>query len=252
MSTSTLVTRPTAAPATVVQPLLIANGTVEAMKWLALAAMTIDHVNKHLLQGGVAWMFGIGRLAMPIFVFVLAYNLMRPSVHGGARHDRIVRRLLLWAVVATPLYIALNGLLPLNILFMLATIGAMLRLKQLRSVFASMGAVILFALAGFFVEYWWPGIAIGLASAAYCVRPTNGRLAWLGVAIAAAAGFLALLMIGAKAPTLAVAMNACALAVVPLVAFASRVELNVPRLRYVFYGYYPIHLAVLWAVTHYR
>lgn len=235
-----------------VAPLMIADGTIEAMKWIALVAMTIDHVNKHLFQGSIAVMFGLGRLAMPLFVFVLAYNLMRPSVQGSERHTRIVRRLILWAVVATPVYVALNGLLPLNILFMLASIAAILRLFQANTWFSKAAAVAIFAVSGLFVEYWWPGLAIGLASAAYCARPTTGRLVWLGACIAFASSFVALLMLGAKAPPLAIAMNACALLVVPAVACASRVELSVPRLKYVFYGYYPIHLAILWGMLHLR
>ena len=40
--------------------------------------------------------------------------------------------------------------------------------------------------------------------------------------------------------------NLWALAAVPLILLATRVELRVPRLRWLFYALYPIHLTVLW------
>ncbi|PYD23758.1 conjugal transfer protein TraX, partial [Pseudomonas syringae pv. pisi] len=39
-----------------------------------------------------------------------------------------------------------------------------------------------------------------------------------------------------------------ALAVVPLVIVAGGVDLRVPRLRWAFYTYYPLHLAALWLI----
>jgi hypothetical protein len=52
------------------KPLHVPNGTVEALKWLALALMTGDHVNKYLFNGTLPFLFEAGRLALPIFVFV--------------------------------------------------------------------------------------------------------------------------------------------------------------------------------------
>ncbi len=42
--------------------------------------------------------------------------------------------------------------------------------------------------------------------------------------------------------------RARALAALPLVLAASRVDLPMPRLRWAFYAYYPLHLAALWAI----
>ncbi|MBK7549911.1 MAG: hypothetical protein IPI20_19875 [Rhodoferax sp.] len=60
-------------------PLHIDNGTLEALKWLALVLMTGDHVNKYVLADSLPGLFELGRLAMPLFMFVLAYNLARPG-----------------------------------------------------------------------------------------------------------------------------------------------------------------------------
>jgi len=48
------------------------------MKWLALALMTLDHVHKYLLGYRVTVLFAMGRSAMLLFAFVLAYNLVVP------------------------------------------------------------------------------------------------------------------------------------------------------------------------------
>lgn len=39
--------------------------------------------------------------------------------------------------------------------------------------------------------------------------------------------------------------NLWALAVVPVIFIATKIDLHVPRLRWIFYVYYPIHLAAL-------
>lgn len=64
--------------------LFVADGTVEGLKWLGLLLMTGDHVNKYLFNGTLPFLFEAGRLAMPIFVFVLAFNLARPGQIGRA------------------------------------------------------------------------------------------------------------------------------------------------------------------------
>ena len=43
--------------------LVLSSGTLEALKWLALLLMTLDHVNKHLLHASVPELFAAGRLA---------------------------------------------------------------------------------------------------------------------------------------------------------------------------------------------
>lgn len=42
--------------------------------------------------------------------------------------------------------------------------------------------------------------------------------------------------------------NLWALAAVPLLLVASRLDLPMPRLRWAFYAYYPLHLAALWLI----
>ncbi|WP_269800302.1 MULTISPECIES: TraX family protein [Microbacterium] len=67
----------------------------------------------------------------------------------------------------------------------------------------------------------------------YCKRPT-----WTAAAVALLA-LAALWFIN---------RNLWALAVLPLLLVASRIDLSMPRLRWAFYAYYPLHLAALWLI----
>jgi hypothetical protein len=219
------------------QPVLIANGTLEALKWLGLVLMTVDHVNKYLLAHTLPFAFQAGRLAMPIFVFVLAYNLARPGAVAAGAHLRTCKRLLVFGLVACVPYMSfgtvLGGWWPLNILFMLLVATAIIGLIDHGGRLQGGFAVALFAVGGSVVEYWWPGLVLALACWNYCKVPTLARLAWLVVATAALA---------------VVNQNFWAIAALPLLLVAPYVEIPTPRMRHIFYVYYPAHLAVLWLV----
>jgi len=66
----------------------VSDGTLEALKWLALLLMVADHTNKYLLHDASHTLFNAGRIAMPLFVFVLAYNLARPDAYKRGAHSR--------------------------------------------------------------------------------------------------------------------------------------------------------------------
>lgn len=217
--------------------LTIADGTIEALKWLALVLMTGDHANKYLFNATLPLLFEAGRLAMPIFVFVLAYNLARPGRAEQGAYKRTMLRLGLFGFLATPAFIMLGSLMvgwfPLNIMFTLLVITAVVALierARAGSYFAGTVAVLVFLWGGGLVEFWWPAIALGLASWWYCKNPS-----WIALLAALAACFSLTWING----------NPWALAAFPLVVGASRINLNVPRLRWVFYAYYPAHLVVL-------
>ncbi|MGY4831823.1 TraX family protein (plasmid) [Sphaerotilaceae bacterium SBD11-9] len=226
-------------------PLKLHSGTVEGLKWLALASMTVDHVGKHLL-GGAPWAFGVGRLALPLFLFVLAYNLSRVDQSGDLR-KRVCKRLFLWGVISTPVCVALNGILPLNIMFTLSLFAALMLLRGGGFV-ASAASLLLFCAGGALVEYWWVGLAYGFACASYCRRPTGGRMAWLLAASVVLTGSMATLTLAGTHNNVMAAMNFATLLAMPIIFAARGVELAIPRWRYAFYAYYPAHLGVLWAV----
>lgn len=221
-----------------IAPLRIADGTLEALKWLALVLMTVDHVNKYLFDHKFGAMYILGRVAMPLFVFVLAYNLARPGAMEAGAFARTAKRLSMFGLVACVPYIAfgtmLGGWWPLNILFTLAVATLVLMLVAKGTNRHDTAAVLVFAAGGALVEYWWPALAVAWTGYRYCQRPTWGRLAGVGIAL------LSLAFVN---------QNAWALAALPLIAGARFIDLQLPRSPRFFYVYYPAHLAVLWVLA---
>lgn len=217
--------------------LFVSDGALEALKWIALLLMTGDHVNKYLFNGTNDLLFAAGRLAMPLFIFVLAYNLARPGALERGAYPRTMKRLALFGILATPAFVALGGLMagwwPLNIMFALLAITAVLYWVERRTAGGYVAAATVFLVGGSSVEFWWPALAFGLAIWCYCKRPS-----WTAMTLAPVA--LATLWF--------VSGNLWALATLPLILIASRVDLHVPRLRWLFYAYYPAHLAALWLI----
>lgn len=209
--------------------LVVADGTLEALKWLAAALMALDHVNRSLLGGAHAFLYELGRLAMPVFGFVLMHHLARPGACAAGVHRRVMGRLLAVGLLSTPVYAALASAWPLNVLFMLllSTLVVWLVERRRRGL-----AALAFVAGGAAVEFWWFGVLACLGAWHCCRRPTAGRLALWLVA-------LSLLWL--------VNRNLAALAALPLVWCAARIELPVVRYRWFFYAFYPAHLALIWA-----
>lgn len=215
--------------------LTVANGTIESLKWLALVLMTLDHVNKYFFAEKLPGLFELGRLAMPLFGFVFAYNLARPGALETAALLRTVKRLAVAGLVASPFFMALGGLAygwwPLNIMFMLLVATVTLYLVE-KGGSARLTAVAVFLIGGAFVEFWWFGLAFCLCAWWYCKYPSKKALvAWF---IATALLYV-------------VNRNLWAFAAMPLILAAPILKVEAPRFKRLFYAYYPAHLALLLA-----
>lgn len=225
-------------PVSAAPKLELSSGSLEALKWLALLLMTLDHVNKHLLQASVPELFAAGRLALPLFGFVLGYNLARPGALASGSYSRIARRLAIFGTIASIPFIALGGLgwgwWPFNIMATLLVATLCAWLIEVGGTARLVAAAVVFIVGGALVEFWWPGLAVCLMAWAYCRRPSRLRLA---------------LWIGALASLYVINRNQWALAALPLIFAAGQVRLNLPRGRLGFYLYYPAHLAVLWGLA---
>ena len=219
----------------------LTDDRVEALKWLALVLMTLDHVDKYLLHERARALFALGRLAFPLFGFVLAFNLARPGALKRGVYFRVLGRLALVGALSEIPFIGLGGLAwgwyPLDILLTLMVATAIIWLIDV-DVDVGGGwplalALLLFLMGGAVVEFWWPGIALVVAAWSYCRNPRAAALTiWL-------AASLALYLIN---------RNLWALAAFPLIFYAPHARWRVPRRRWAFYSYYPAHLAVLWAL----
>ncbi len=198
----------------------------ELLKWLALVAMTCDHVAKVLFGGYVPGLSEVGRIAFPLFALVMAYNLAQ-----GADAGKSMRRLALWGVIAQPVHaLAFGNALPLNVLLSFALAAACVWSIQRRQ------WALLVLLAGpvaMFVDYGWSGLLLVLAGWWFFLRPNAGRGALVAFAMAALCAWNG---------------NGWALLALP-VLFMARTEIVIPRTRWAFYGYYVGHLALLASIA---
>lgn len=201
--------------------------------------MTGDHVNKYLFNGTLPMLFELGRACLPIFVFVLAYNLARPEAMAQGIHARISKRLIATGAITTPPFIALGGLLggwwPLNVMFTLVTLVITIYCIERRTkAFFALGALA-FISGGAMVEFWWPALVLGISVWVFL----RNRSFWsIGI------GFAALLSLSI------INDNQWALLSVLFIAAAYYCpnKDSLPRLTWLFYAYYPAHLAIIWCI----
>ena len=213
----------------------LSDGAVEAMKWLGLVSMTADHAQKYGLIPAVPGVYEAGRVAFPLFGFVLAYNLARTSSGDRAVYQRVLTRLLICGALASIPFIALGGLgfgwWPLNCMGTLAVAVCIMYLIESRRPFWKIKATSVFLLGGALVEFWWPGVALCVGAWLYSKQPTGGALLlWL-------AGTAGLTVINGNG-------WACAsFAVLVGMAYCGTIE--IPRASRWFYVYYPAHLSII-------
>jgi hypothetical protein len=218
--------------------LIFSDGSIEALKWIGVILMTADHINKYLLHDSIPAIFNAGRMAMPIFSFVLAYNLARPRVLQTNVFFHVATKLAIYGALASVPFIGLGGLgwgwWPLNIMATLLVAVTVIFLIDRGGSLNFVLSIIVFVAGGALVEFWWPAIAGCVAAWKYCRKPNLLALfVWF---IATAALFF-------------VNKNYWALGSAIVILLMHRVELNVPRSPRFFYFYYPTHLALLYVAT---
>lgn len=76
--------------------------------------MAGDHINKYLLHEASGSLYALGRLVMPLFGFVLVAHLARLEAFRNGLHLRVMKRLAVFALLATPAFVQLVGWWPLN------------------------------------------------------------------------------------------------------------------------------------------
>lgn len=140
-----------------------------------------------VLAGRAPALFAVGRLALPMFVLALAYNLARPGAAPRAGRPRAPRRMLGAGLLATPPFVALGGawvgVWPLNVMFSLALFAG-IAAGLARGGRHAARAGLLFLLGGALVDYFWVGALLGVAAWSYFRRPAWRSLALLGAAFA--------------------------------------------------------------------
>lgn len=220
----------------------LSTGALVLMKWLALFSMVVDHMNRAIFNSKYPLMLDIGRLAFPIFGFVLAYNLARPGALAKGVYRRVISRLLIAGALATPFYFLAVGsvypLWPLNIMFTLAVFACAVWIFE-TDAGTRFYVVPLVIIAGSFVDYFWFGLAYCLAAWWFCKHP-----AWPTLA----AWFL-----GTACVFFVNDYNPWTFAALPLIGASAYVRLDVPKFKSLFYFIYPAHLGLLaaWNARHF-
>ncbi len=218
-------------------PFKISNGTLEALKWIAVVAMTIDHANRFFFQSHLYTAYCIGRLALPLFAFIFAYNLTRPLCMEREFYLRVCERLTLSGMLAIPAFMAMKdqtSLLPLNIMFMFVIAITIIFLCEKKRGFSYAAALFIFLTGSMLVEYNWVGILICFSFWLVCKSPSLSTILFL----------LFTFFLLSNLNT-----NYWALGSLPLIVAATQIDLVVPRIRYLFYIYYPSHLILFWLIT---
>jgi TraX protein len=137
----------------------LSKGQQEALKWLAILTMSIDHINKLIFHYDYPAMLWIGRLAFPLFAFLIAYNLVVREV----KPTRYLWPLFVFALGTQPLVMWVNQTVTGNILFTLYLgvlyigLHALLR-QRLHPAVAHLLLIIIFFIPSLQVEYGPVGI----------------------------------------------------------------------------------------------
>lgn len=211
---------------------------LELAKWVAIASMSLDHAGKIVVPELGAETHVLGRLAMPLFAFIVGVRLaLSPQLVA-----RYLRALLPWALVSQPVYVVVgNGWSEGNALFtLLLGVVATWGIDAFRSGrrVAGAAAVGLALAASPAVEFGTLGVVLVPASA-LLARADVARAAW-------ACGLLGLAAnLHGSVPPLRLADVSALLA--SAVAVASlHVGRPLPRgPKHLFYAWYPAHLYAL-------
>jgi hypothetical protein len=226
---------------------VFAGAPLDFIKLVAALFMVIDHANIVLLNRGVQPLWQFGRIAFPLFAFVLACHCLR-----GTRPAGYVQRLLLWGVVSQPIYTFVLGGVEGNTIFTLAVAATVITaLKQqsrlLQHAVFLVGALLIFS--GFVpvrsgVDYGLAGVLFP-AALFLVLSGSRSHIVWL-----------VLLLFGLNwhypnpwelltIQTASLAAGGAAATIAIAVALRDR-----PRFlpRYAFYIFYPAHLLILAAI----
>lgn len=233
----------------------IDSGQQEVVRWVALAAMAVDHVGAVLLPADSAQPLRfVGRVAWPLFAFLIAYNV----AVRGVDPRRYLMPLLLWGLVAQVPHTLAFGYFRVSIMGTLFLAAAALVLLQRLGVRPARhgtggqataeplaagppapGAALLglagIALLSSAVEYGPYGVALVIAM--WWAAGSGAPLAWLAASALTA-------LVNYPYPNWPAALIA-----LPVIALAGHSRLRLPRSGRLPWLFYPAHLLVLWLLS---
>lgn len=206
--------------------------SAQTLKWIAIIAMTIDHIGAILLPQAPA-LRAVGRLAFPIFAFLTAESV----VHTHSRRQYLLRLLLFGAAAEFPFRLAfgMHGWGLRNVLFtlLLGALACMIyEAAAVRSEMYLLLPVPLIAALLLRTDYGAFGAAAVLLFFALRQRP----FAWRALCFA---GLTALFCLTVRSPWQLWSLTA----LLPLACYNG--QRGGHGIKYFFHVYYPAHLLVL-------
>ena len=228
--------------------------TAFALKTIALVSMILDHLAVAFPCYFPFWFRGIGRLAWPIFAFLLA---------EGFRHtkspDMFLMRLLAFAVISEiPYDLAMGNTIHFaantNIFYTLFLGGMAICLYEKMQkwyngqTMAALGAILPTAIMAELLTADYGGMGVLFIFAVYAIKPRHLRLVAVGVfALLQFIPLVPAYFLGIEIRLEYWLMIPFALATVPLIALYN--GKRGIRAKWLFYLAYPAHLTVLAAVA---
>lgn len=213
------------------------NSWVPVAQWLAVLAMTMEHVAKYVWPGSpfVPWALGIGRIAFPLFAGMVAWHLL----HNTRRPARYGFRLLLIGAISQLPYAFVITPEQLNVCFTLAAgLFAVVLMDRIRGRILRGGTGILLfllaAVASSYVEYQILGLLL-VPAFVYAFRHQQ-RIADLLPALA-----LCVVINGGSPLHMTISCIAgCAVLLGPSMALQGKLVPTIPR--WLRLSWYPLHL----------
>lgn len=212
----------------------LTSGQQELVRWTAITTMVVDHVGAVLLEPGAALpLRAVGRVAWPLFAFLLAYNVAR----RGVDPVRYLRPLATWYLLSVIPYYLAFGLFRPNILATLLLAALAIVVIQRRAELSARNPAYLpLALLGVlvaspFVEYGTPGVLLPVS--AWWALSSGRTGAWA----------ITVLLVAAQNYPWSVWPAALIALLVPVVA--ARLPARIPRSGRFAWVFYPAHLLVL-------
>jgi len=215
-------------------------GTLEFIKWFALLAMVLDHTATLVFHyEKFNWPYELGRLAFPLFAYVLGAKLGLQVKQNGTLGSSSAKRLWWWALISmAPYYLATGRIWPPDIFFTLA-LGATACLVSTRPLRLApkVLAQLCIAMASLACDYMAPGVYLIVSVFAFYRRPA------IGPALAILACCAGLVVLNGTLFTLLA---------IPVALLAHAVSIPLRPYRWFFYAFYPAHLGLLAAWVHFN
>lgn len=231
-------------------PAQLTTPNIDLIKLVAITTMAIDHINTIILEGKYHSLQLIGRVAFPLFIYILVYNYYHHTRNIG----KYLLRIFFFAVIAQPIYILAFNIPRLNILFTLG-IGLLLIewFRQSRYHYLVVAILFLVLYASTFYGYEQV-LDFGFRSLflIFCLglyfetrRVLFMLLTLISVYFLNANTFIPAQAFITTESQLGLAGYGSLIAILP--SFILKINLrHLMRFRFLFYAFYPAHLLILY------